>query len=221
MTRDVPELLFNGPSEAPATFAFAHGAGAPMDHSFMNTVAEHVAQAGIRIARFEFAYMQARRLSGGRRPPDRAPVLTEAWMTVIETLGGGERLVIGGKSMGGRIASLIADEVKAKGLICLGYPFHPLGKPDRLRVEHLADLTTPTLILQGERDRFGSRDEVEGYDLSPAIAVSWLPDGDHSFKPRKASGVTEADNLRAAVEMIVAFIRRRHAENQLAETLGG
>ena len=105
----------------------------------------------------------------------------------------------------------MVDRLKAKGLICLGYPFHPLGRPDRLRVEHLADLTTPTLILQGEHDRFGSRDEVEGYDLSPAITVSWLPDGDHSMKPRKVSGRTEADNLRTAIEMIVAFIRHRDA----------
>ncbi len=209
MEPDISDLLFTGSHNAPATFVFAHGAGAPMDHPFMNTVAEHAAQAGIRVARFEFAYMQARRVSGGRRPPDRAPVLTDAWMTVIESLGGGERLFIGGKSMGGRIASLVADQVKAKGLICLGYPFHPLGKPDRLRVGHLVDLKTPTLILQGERDRFGSRDEVEGYDLSPAITVSWLPDGDHSFKPRKASGMTEADNLRAAVGTIAAFIREQ------------
>ena len=207
----IPELLFTGPAVAPVTFAFAHGAGVPIDHPFMNTVAQGVSQAGIRVARFEFPYMQARRIHGTRRPPNRAPALIDTWLTMIEALGGGEELVIGGKSMGGRIASPIADEVGAKGLICLGYPFHPLGKPDRLRVEHLTDLKTRTLILQGERDRFGSRDEVEGYDLSPAITVSWLPDGDHSFKPRKAAGMTEADNLHAAVDEIVAFIRQQDA----------
>jgi predicted alpha/beta-hydrolase family hydrolase len=108
--------------------------------------------------------------------------------------------------MGGRIASMIADEVGARGLACVGYPFHPPGKPEQLRTAHLAALRTPTLILQGTRDPFGTPDEVAGYALSPAIRVQWIEDGDHSLVPRKASGRTRAGNLQTAVEAIAAFV---------------
>ena len=149
--------------------------------------------------------MASKRVTGKKKPPDREPVLRETWLRVVEMLGQ-EGLVIGGKSMGGRIASLIADEAGVAGLICLGYPFHPTGKPDRLRVEHLASIKTPTLIVQGERDPFGSREEVAGYKLSPAIRVAWVKDGDHSFKPRKSSGRTEQQNWEAALDEIVTFL---------------
>ena len=108
--------------------------------------------------------------------------------------------------MGGRIASLIADQAGASGLVCLGYPFHPTGKPNQLRTEHLRELKTPTLILQGERDPFGDKQEVEGYELSPRIEMHWLADGDHSFKPRKASGRTADENLSEALERMASFI---------------
>jgi uncharacterized protein len=127
------------------------------------------------------------------------------WLRIVELLGR-DGLVIGGKSMGGRIASLVADEAGVAGLVCLGYPFHPVGKPDRLRVEHLAAINTPTLIVQGERDPFGSREEVGGYKLARKLRVKWIDDGDHSFKPRKASGRTEAGNCVVAVKAVVAFV---------------
>ena len=114
-----------------------------------------LAAAGWRVARFEFPYMAERRRSGQKRPPDREPVLRETWLRVITRLGR-EGLVIGGKSMGGRIASLLADEAKVAGLVCLGYPFHPTGKSDQLRVEHLRTIQTPTFIAQGTRDPFGT-----------------------------------------------------------------
>ena len=120
---------------------------------------------------------------------------------------GPEQLVIGGKSMGGRIASLVAGEAGVAGLVCLGYPFHPVGKPDQLRTQHLETIKTPTLILQGERDSFGSRDDVAGYKLSPAVQIRWLADGDHSFKPRKKSGRTEQQNWEEAINEITAFVR--------------
>ena len=127
---------------------------------------------------------------------------------MIDELGGGERLVIGGKSLGGRMASLVADEAGARGLVCLGYPFHPPGAPDRLRTTHLRDLRTPTLIVQGTRDPLGTREEVAEYPLSPAIRVVWLEDGDHSFKPRVSSGRTEKGNLEAAVAAVAGFVER-------------
>jgi predicted alpha/beta-hydrolase family hydrolase len=110
--------------------------------------------------------------------------------------------------MGGRIASMIADEVGAAGVLCLGYPFHPPGKPERLRTAHLETLKTPTLIVQGTRDRLGTEEEVATYALSPSIEVAWMGDGDHSFKPRKKSGRTLEQNLEAAADAVVALIRR-------------
>ena len=200
-------FLTDGPADAPHRFVLAHGAGAPMDSPTMEAIATGVAAAGIRVVRFEFPYMRQRRSGGRRRPPDRQTVLLETWHEVIDALGGAESLVIGGRSMGGRMASLIADAVGARGLVCLGYPFHPPGKPERLRTEHLAALRTPTLIVQGERDAFGSKAEVGGYDLSDAIRVHWLADGDHSFVPRKRSGHTTAGHLAEAAAVTAEFIR--------------
>lgn len=207
-----PVFLFDGPEPGPdvPTIVLAHGAGAPMDSGFMNIVARGLAAEGIRVARFEFPYMRARREGGKNRPPDREPVLRDAWLNAIRSIreiGGGERLVIGGKSMGGRFASMVADEAGVRGLVCLGYPFHPPGKPESLRVKHLETLKTPALIVQGTRDTFGTREEVEGYALSSAIRVVWMEDGDHSFKPRASSGRTEAGNVAAAVEAMAGFVK--------------
>jgi predicted alpha/beta-hydrolase family hydrolase len=200
-------MIFDGPEDG-AVVVLAHGAGAPMDSAPMTAMARGLAAAGLRVARFEFPYMRRRRENGERRPPDREPVLREAWHAVIEELGGGERLVIGGRSMGGRMASLIADEAGVRGLVCLGYPFHPPDQPDRLRTAHLRDLRTPTLIVQGTRDPFGTPEEVQGYELSSAIEIVWLEDGDHSFKPRASSGRTEKQNVAEAVAAVVGFVGR-------------
>jgi predicted alpha/beta-hydrolase family hydrolase len=180
-----------------------------MDSPFMNTVAAGVAKAGFRVARFEFPYMHARR-EGKRKPPDRGPVLQETWRDVIREVAGDKgptSVAIGGKSMGGRIASMVADEAGVAGLVCLGYPFHPPGQPDKLRVTHLEKLATPSLILQGQRDAFGSRDEIRSYSLSKKIRILYLPDGDHSFKPRAASGRTERQNVDEAIAAAAAFLR--------------
>ncbi len=202
-------LLVDEPTgrPAPLTVVLAHGAGAAMDSPFMNEVARSLAEASLRVARFEFPYMQETRRSGKRTRPDYPAVLESTWMSVVEQLGGPARLVIGGKSMGGRIASMVADRAGVRGLVCLGYPFHPAGAPKTLRVTHLKDLRTPTLILQGERDSLGSREEISGYELSAAIRIVYLPDGDHSFKPRKAAGVTHAQNMAEAIARAAEFCR--------------
>ena len=199
-------LRFDGPERAALTIALAHGAGAPMDDRFLAAITDGLAAHGFRVVRFEFPYMAARRDDGVRRGPDRQPVLLDTWREVVATLGGGGGLVVGGKSLGGRMASLVADEVGARGLVCLGYPFHPPGKPAQLRTAHLATLRTPALIVQGERDPFGTPDEVAAYALSPAIRVHWIPDGDHSLVPRKASGRTRDENLAEAVEAVARFV---------------
>jgi hypothetical protein len=165
---------------------------------------------GVRVARFEFPYMQKRREDGKRRPPDRAPILLDIWRAVIEGLGR-ENLFIGGKSMGGRLASMIAadlerKEAAVKGCICLGYPFHPPGKPEKLRVKHLATLETPSLILQGTRDSFGTQEEVSSYELSSKIDIHWLEDGEHNFIPRKKSGRTTMQNWDEAIEAMLNFM---------------
>lgn len=178
-----------------------------MDSDFMNDFADGLAHHAIRVVRFEFPYMAQRRTTGKSRPPNRPPVLIETWRTVIDSLGSND-VVIGGKSMGGRIASMVADEANVAGVVCLGYPFHPPGKPEQLRTDHLQNIKTPVLIVQGQRDPFGNQDEVPTYALGKKIKVHWLADGDHSFKPRKSSGVTLQDNLQQAIEVSMKFIRR-------------
>ncbi|MEQ8397833.1 alpha/beta family hydrolase [Thalassobaculum sp.] len=205
----VPGLLIDGPADAPMTLVLAHGAGAPMDSPFMADVARRIVMFGHRVVRFEFPYMANRRTDGRRRPPDRQPVLLGAWREVVAGLGAPERLVIGGKSMGGRMASLLAAEGGVHGLVCLGYPFHPPGKPERPRVEHLRGLTVPTLIVQGTRDPFGNPSDVAGYALSSTVEITWIDDGDHDLKPRKASGQTHDDALNTATHAIGRFMKSR------------
>ncbi len=200
-----PELIFNGPTEAAATVVLTHGAGAGIDTPFMEAIAQGLAVQELRVARFEFPYMKTIRETGRRRPPDRAAVLLQTWKEVIDSFEG-KPLLIGGKSLGGRIASMVADEKQVSGLICLGYPFHPPGKPDRLRTEHLLTLETPTLICQGSRDPFGTAEEVPEYGLPASIRIHWLGDGDHSFNPRKKSGRSRDQNWREAVQAVVDFI---------------
>src|SRR5712691_2037708 len=142
--------LTDGPDDAQQTLVLAHGAGGAMDSTFLNIIARGLAARGMRVVRFEFPYMARRREGEKRGAPDREPVLLDAWRNVVRELG--TDVAIGGKSMGGRMASMVADELGVRGLVCLGYPFHPPGKPQQLRTKHLAALRTPTLIVQGERD---------------------------------------------------------------------
>ncbi|AMB88280.1 alpha/beta hydrolase [Pseudomonas agarici] len=196
-----------------ATLILAHGAGAPMDSDFMNAMAERLAALGIDVLRFEFPYMAQRRLEGGKRPPNPQARLLDCWREVYEQV---RRLVrgplfIGGKSMGGRMASLLADDLSAQGLVCLGYPFYAAGKPEKPRVAHLADLVTPTLIVQGERDALGNRRTVADYRLSARLELSWLQAADHDLKPLKASGLSHEQHLDTAARHVADFIGRHVA----------
>lgn len=206
-------FLFDGPKDAGTSILLAHGAGAPMDSASMNAIAAALAAAGFRVVRFEFGYMASRRTEAGRKPPPRAETLIDEYRSAVDKLGAPGPLIIGGKSMGGRVASMFTDELyaadKIAGLLCLGYPFHPPGKPEQLRTKHLAALETPALICQGTRDIFGSREEVSGYELSKQIEILWLEDGDHDLKPRKAiSGFTAADHLRTVAEKVKVWSGR-------------
>ncbi|WP_047045573.1 alpha/beta fold hydrolase [Vibrio mexicanus] len=198
------DFIVDGDQNSPL-FIFAHGAGAGMDHAFMEQVAKGLTAKGIKVVRFNFPYMVKRAEDGKKRPPDRAPKLLAAFEEVIEQFADSP-VVIGGKSMGGRMASLLQDHDKVAGTACLGFPFHPPGKPENYKGAHLAELSKPCLILQGERDTFGTKAEFEGFELSDSVSVSFLDDGDHSFKPRKRSGFTEEGNIAACIERLSAFI---------------
>jgi predicted alpha/beta-hydrolase family hydrolase len=204
-------FLTDGPRDAAATVLLAHGAGAAMDSRAMTAIAGALAAQGLRTARFEFGYMAARR-SGQRRPPPRAETLVGEYRAAVDALGAGAPLIVGGKSMGGRVASLAADDLHAEGrvhgLLCLGYPFHPPGRPEQTRTAHLGRLRVPTRIFQGTRDRFGVPEDVAGYALSPAITVTWVEDGDHDLKPRKrVTGLTLEDHLASVGRAVAAWAR--------------
>lgn len=180
----------------------------------MNEMARLLSARGIGVSRFEFAYMGQRRTGGKRRPPPKAEHLIWEFTAALAALDElshrkGTPLIIGGKSMGGRIATLAADTLfeagRIIGTVALGYPFHPPKKPDVLRTAHLEALRTPLLIVQGERDPFGSHAEVENYTLSPGIKIAWAKDGDHDLAPRRGHNTTHMENLAAAADAIARF----------------
>ena len=206
------DFLFSGPEDAAITLLLAHGAGAAMDSAAMNAATDALVATGLRVVRFEFAYMASRRTGEGRKPPPRAETLVDEYRAAVDALDSFGPLFIGGKSMGGRVATMVADDLygagRIKGVVCLGYPFHPPAKPDQLRTRHLEKLECPLLICQGTRDPFGTSEEVPVYDLSGAIRVEWLEDGDHDLKPRKAiSGFTAAQHLETMARTVAAWTR--------------
>lgn len=201
------KTLVNTAQNPIATFVFAHGAGADQNSDFMQLIAESLSKQNINVIRFNFAYMQLSKELGKRRPPDRADKLLAYFNKVLSEIESPLPIFIGGKSMGGRMASMLLQESTALGCICMGYPFHPPSKPEKLRTQHLLAISKPVLILQGERDTFGTREEIATYDLSEQVYLSYLFDGDHSFKPRKASGFTLEGNLDSAIKNSVTFIK--------------
>lgn len=207
-------IIIDGPENADYTFVFAHGAGAGMEHEFMQGFAEQLAACDIKVIRFEFPYMQKRRIDGKKYPPNRQPQLVDAYKELLSELSIQNNLIIGGKSMGGRIASLVAaeeaDKFNIKALICLGFPFYAPKKnrlPEESRGQHLYQIKTPSLILQGQRDNFATDIELQAMPLSEHVNSYILPDGDHSFKPRVKSGFTLEQNIQTAVSQIQHFIK--------------
>lgn len=210
------ELLQDGPKDGPA-FVFAHGAGADMNSEFMTEVAQKLGQKGIRVVRFNFPYMIKRAGDGKRRPPDRAPKLLATYRQAIAELN--VPVVIGGKSMGGRMSSLLLADNEAQdvgerlpilGSACLGFPFHAPGKVPKDRLDHLKALTQPLLIVQGSRDTMGTEEEVSAYRkeqrINNSIQIEWLEDGNHDLKPRKASGFSHQDHIDKAIDRVAEFV---------------
>ncbi|WP_052383921.1 alpha/beta family hydrolase [Litchfieldella xinjiangensis] len=186
----------------------AHGAGAGSDSAFLVALRERLAEEGVQTLAIEFEYMQRMRRENRRRPPPRVDMLVDElsrWCDIVSRTGA-PPVWLGGKSMGGRVASLLAARDGAPGLILCGYPFHPPGKPERTRLDHWPDLRCPTLVLQGTRDPFGRRDEVERYALPTVAHMHYLEDGEHDWKPRKASGRSQSDLIDEAAGRIAAFM---------------
>ncbi len=204
-------FIYDRAKASKAVFVFAHGAGADMSSNFIINMTELLLTKGISVVRFNFPYMEKRLLDGKRRPPDRMPKLVEDMTALLDELDLQESLFIGGKSMGSRVAAtLLANDPKnprtIRGLIAIGYPFHPIGKPDNLRLAPIQASSHPMLIIQGERDKLGNRAEIEGYELPQQCQVKFMQDGDHDIKPRVKSGYTLQEHIERAANYIEQFI---------------
>lgn len=193
----------------------AHGAGAPADSPFMKELSSSLEREGIGTVRFEFPYMQKRRIDGKKRPPDREPALLDYFSRVVEKvraeLAGSSRILIGGKSMGGRVASILASRRDGiDGVVCFGYPFHPPGKLDRWRTAHLPDLNCPMLVLQGTRDPFGKPAEMADREKElGAIKLRWLEGGNHDFQTLKSQARTQSELIASAARETRIFVDER------------
>jgi predicted alpha/beta-hydrolase family hydrolase len=214
----VSALVYSADKEnrAALTILLGHGAGANQTSGFMRLFAKGLAARGLDVMTFNFIYMEQ-----GRSVPDQKPKLEACFRAVIEAALKHKklkknRLVIGGKSMGGRIASQVmaeegkeafADEVA--GLVFLGYPLHPPGNPAKLRVEHLADIHKPMLFVQGTRDTLGTPEEIQPYikSLRPAAKIYAIEGGDHSFRAPKKFGLSQEQVFENAMDEIDSWVR--------------
>lgn len=189
-----------------------HGAGAGLDSEMLVAFRDALAEHGVQTVGMEFAYLRRMREEGRRRPPPRVERLVDELALGCDILSQFSQrpLWIGGKSMGGRVASMLAARDGAAGLVLCSYPFHPPKHPDRLRLDHWPVLRCPTLVAQGTRDPFGSRDEVNQYLLPENVHMQWLEDGDHDWKPRRAieknGGKNQAELISEAAERTAVFM---------------
>jgi len=198
-----------------AQVIFAHGAGADMSHEFMVEMSALLNKKGINVICFNFPFMDKRKETGKRYPPDRMPKLLECYQQVIDNYIENQAadqlpLFIGGKSMGSRVAAILAGtelyQQLIKGVFCFGYPFHPTKKPENLRLEPLQQTLKPILVVQGERDTLGNKEEINHYEMSPLCHCVFLADGDHSLKPRVKSGFTYQAHMKSAASAVKSFI---------------
>ena len=220
-------LIVDSVDNAKAQVIFAHGAGADMSHEFMAEITRLLNKSAINVLRFNFPFMDKRIQLGKRYPPDRMPKLLTCYQGVIEQVIADLNnkqprlpLFIGGKSMGSRVAVTLvsdADILKASlldkisGVFCLGYPFHPAKNPEKLRLEPLLASVKPVLIVQGERDSLGNKEEITDYKLPSNCECVYLEDGDHSLKPRVKSGFTLKQHMTTSVCEITKFIERNQS----------
>jgi hypothetical protein len=201
-------ILIDGNVEAKTLLILAHGAGAPMDSIFMNTIVKGIIEREIFVIRFEFPYMLKRRL-GKKSFPDKIPSLCLFYKDIyrqIKNIFPKKDIWLGGKSMGGRVSAIISKEIDVKGVIVLGYPFHPVNNKDKLRLDCLQNEGPPILIIQGTRDKFGSINEVNNLYLNEKNSIFWIEDGDHSFSTLKKSRNNSEDSIKNAYFKVSDFI---------------
>lgn len=226
------DILWTRPEgQAVATVILAHGSGAPMDSPFLERLTAALVEEGIAVARFEFAYMARRRKDGKKLLPSAVDKLVGEYRTAIRQVLNEDEvalpLILGGKSLGGRVAVMTgATDLSqpgigpVSGVVVFGYPFHPTGEPDKLRLQPLEDCPLPLLIAQGERDEFGNRAEVEALELKKPLNIVWLDDGSHDFGPRGQSGATLKGNIAAAAEATAQFAAELAAQLPLTALVG-
>lgn len=218
-------LVISKPKNCMAFLMLTHGAGAPMDSEFMTAITEALQKKNIGVIRFEFEYMAQRRYGGKKSPPPKMPLLIAEWhQQLLDLPPLNKPLFIGGKSMGGRVATLMnsassnTSQMRSElepdasfhdlwqGVICLGYPFHPQKKPLTLRTAHLGDSIKPVLIVQGTRDALGNQEEVKQYALSNPIKMHWIQTGNHDLKPLTSTRVTHKQAIDEAANAAHRFI---------------
>ena len=198
MRLPLTDVLINKAVTAKARLLLAHGAGAGASSDFMQQLSQQLAAFNIEVWRFNFAYMQRFIDTGKRSLPDKMPLLMQQFSQHVDNCPTDLPLFIGGKSMGGRVASMLSQHSKVNAVCVFGYPFHA---PKRLnwRTEHFATLASPLFIAQGERDSFGTKDELAAMQW-PDVTMHWLTDGDHDFKPRVKSGLTQQQLISDAAQ---------------------
>jgi uncharacterized protein len=220
--RSVTALVYRADEPIGATLLLAHGAGVSQRHRFMTDMAARIARRGIDVVTFDFLYMEE-----GRKMPDRTALLESTWRAVLGAVRARvglptAKLFIGGKSMGGRMATNIAAQDPAlavNGLVLLGYPLHPTGKPKVRRDEHLPRIRVPLLFVQGSRDELGTAAEVTAVAKKLKRArVHVVIDGDHSLAlPRRAGDDAQEEALSGAAEAILAFVRGESPKKKKAK----
>jgi len=196
------------------TLVLAHGAGAPMDSDWLNNITNKLELNNIEVIRFEFPYMEKRRITGKKSPPDKLPILVDKFNNIVNSLN--KPVFIAGKSMGGRIASMIAPtNNNILGVIAYGYPFHPVGKPEKLRTEHLKKYNKPMLIIQGENDPFGKSKEWENFNIDKSIEIFPISKANHDLKPNKSTGLSLDEAMNIAVKKTASFIKKNQINSSL------
>jgi predicted alpha/beta-hydrolase family hydrolase len=205
------EYIKYEPSTAPiATVVLFHGAGAGNQHDFMQRFAKGLCENNVLVFSVNFPYMQIQYETNKKRPPNTNKVLQQFASDFVRSVADGKPIFLAGKSMGGRVStqieSVLSDEIN--GVVVLGYPFIPPGKPEKLadRTAHFSNFTNNVLILQGERDTFGNRALLDKLSLPSEIDVQWIENGDHSFQPLKRSGITFDQNMHSAILKTMEFI---------------
>lgn len=208
------EVRLDQPEHPKALLLLAHGAGAPMDSPFMNQLCQALLAQAVTVIRFEFTYMQQRRADGRRRPPPAINTLVDEYQHMIQAVGAWQTasphvqslpLWLAGKSMGGRVATLVAAQQASEsyaGVAVFGYPFHPPGKPENTRIAHFGQCSVPVHIFQGTRDPFGRPEEVADYCLPATVTLHWLATGNHDAEPTKKSGISQQALLQHAAESL-------------------